>query len=90
MVAVFNDGSHTVRTMRLTSQRLKELKARARELDKRFKNSRGEGDSRNNHLASKEVWSQIRAEEERLRQESAADRLHAEKESEAEYMSPDE
>lgn len=90
MVAFGDEGSHTVRTMRPTSQKLRELRAKSREIGKRLRNSRGEGDSRNNWLAQREVWSQIRAEEERLRSESDADRFHAEKEAEAECMSPDE
>lgn len=41
-------------------QRLSELKKLSKELTKRFNNARGEGDSRNTHLAQREVYGQIR------------------------------
>jgi hypothetical protein len=37
------------------SEKLKQLKQKRKELSKQFKNSRGEGDSRNTHLAQREI-----------------------------------
>ena len=40
-------------------EKLAELKKKLKEVNKRFHNSRGAGDSTNNHLHKKELWNQI-------------------------------